>query len=183
MDKLEEMIAKFKDKTAGGLEFIILEVFEKGMQVVVRRTYRDTITKNAYWNTYHLQLDGVCSGQDRLSLVPIKPVIDYSKLPVDVLCEVRIGTSQRSRYSDGRGGFLPEGRDSTSAVGYKTRGDWDVIKIVENPIRANIGNTLALLPDNISLKVWLSKNTCHTGSSQMLRGRSDIIHYQILGES
>ena len=182
MDKLEEMKAKFKDKTAGGLEFIILEVFEKGMQVVIRRTDRDTMTRDAYWNTYHLQLDGVCRGQGQLSLVPIKPVIDYSKLPVDVLCEVAISGQMRGlRYSSGDGSFFCGGRDSNSTSPGMTKQACTEVELVENPVRANIGNTLERLPDNISLKVWTLDST-HIGHSQMLRGWSDIIYYQILGE-
>ena len=182
MDKLEEVRAKFQDKTAGGLEFIILEVHTDSMQVTVRGT-QERYRGGGQWEVYQHNLDGVCGRGQQFSLVPTKPVIDYSRLPVDVLCKVRIGIRHRPRYSDGCGGFFPDGKDSTSATSCNHCNKRDVVKIMDNQIRANIGNTLALLPDNINLKVWTRGDNIHNGHSQTFRGWSDIIHYQILGES
>ena len=179
MDKLEEMKAKFKDKTAGGLEFIILEVYTDSMQVMVKS--RDSVASVNRWVLCLYNLGGESFGTTS-NLVPIRPVIDYSKLPVDVLCEVAISGQMRGlRYSSGDGSFFSDGRDSNSHVPGMGKRPLLEVEIVENPIRANIGNTLELLPDNISLKVWTLDST-HIGHSQMLRGWSDIIYYQILGE-
>ena len=179
MDKLEEMRAKFKDKTAGGLEFTILEVYTDSMQVVVKS--RDSVASVNRWVLCLYNLGGESFGTTG-NLVPIRPVIDYSKLPVDVLCEVALSGQMRGlRYSSGDGSFFCGGRDSNSNSPGMTKQACTEVELVENPVRANIGNTLELLPDNISLKVWAQGDT-HIGHSQMLRGWSDIIHYQILGE-
>ena len=180
MDKLEEMKAKFKDKTAGGLEFIILEVYTDSMQVMVKS--RDSVASVNRWVLCLYNLGGESFGTTG-NLVPIRPVIDYSKLPVDVLCEVALSGQMRGlRYSSGDGSFFCGGRDSNSHVPGMTKQAHTEIEIVGNPIRANIGNKVSLLPDNIMLRVWSGKDTYHTGLSQMLRGWSDIIYYQILGE-
>ena len=180
MNKLEGMRAKFKGKTERGHEFDILEVYTDSMQVLVKNS--DLLSINR-WVLCLYDLEGKSLGTTS-NLVPIKPVIDYSKLPVDVLCEAPSKTGGKlRRYSDGRGGFFTVGKDSGSVENKDHAITLDYVEIIDNPIRANIGNTLALLPDNINLRVWTRGNNIHNGHSQTFRGWSDIIHYRILGES
>ena len=182
MDKLEEMKAKFKDKTAGGLEFVILEVYTDSMQVVVKS--RDSLSSINRWVLCLYDLGGASFGTTS-NLVPIKPVIDYSKLPVDVLCETSSKTGGKlRRYSDGRGNFFTVGKDSGSVENKDHSITLGGVKIVDNPIRANFNSQVDNIPDNVNIKVWLADGQVYlTRCNKGLRDWPNIIYYQILGES
>ena len=190
--KLKKLKKMFEPLTRGGFEYVILEYVTSDLypiKIVVRTTTR--------WDFYTVMRDGsrIAGEHNNCDLIPIKkekpekPVIDYSKLPKNVLCEVG---GIKLRYSNGNGVFFGNGLDSSTA-GTVIADSYGHIKIIDNPVRPVIGNILNEIPDNVRITLSIldtfqgREEVAHSPITGLMqdfcsRQKGTAIFYQILGE-
>lgn len=183
MKTVEEIKSMFKPKTRAGNEYVILDVLDNEIAAAVEIGRK--------WQILYYEINGKAinySIYNGLDLIPIKPKIDYSKLPKDVLCLVRYMGNDILRYSNGEGGFYAKGSDSFSK---KHKGAYfsEVVMIVDNPERVNYENQIEFIPDNVRVRVEVFDTVFfhkRCGLVQEVRDNLDegetIIWYQILAE-
>ena len=178
MKTLEEIRGIFEDKTFSGHKWSPLEMKGEEMVAAVRLSHAWVViiyNLKGLPLTYH---ERPCNG---VNLVPVKPKIDYSKLPADVLCLVSDdGNNWFKKYSNGSGKFYSEGQDSFSETFGPTY--WKFVKIAFNTKRVNDENQIRDLPDNIKVRVWINRLESFHGVKQDFNGATDILWYQILAE-
>ena len=161
---------------------MILEALESGFTAAAK--------DSDGWSVLTYNIDGSSKGlhPTKYSLVPIKPKIDHSKLPADVLCSVsdRINDNGSLRYSDGNGKFYQIGTDSKSAA-VMCVVSWGFVKIIDNPKRVNDENQIKRLPDNVKVKVWGSGRVGDISVAEgfvqdAIKELRSVYWYQILAE-
>ena len=184
MRTLEEFKAVYKPETLGGLKVNFLASCGEGESFTVWAT---VYPAQGNWVTREFDSGGRSRGVLIYQLKERKPVIDYSRLPIDVLCQVMISKEPWVlRYSDGKGGFFANGR--TSQTGEVKCNGIAQVRVVINKIWANVGTEFKILPDNVRVKVWrkegaYEQNVFEEGFVQEFqRHYKSVFWYQILGE-
>ena len=176
MKTVEEIRAMFEPKTKNGSDFVILGVKAERFTMAL-------CAAGGEWVLVEVDHSGkipcLTHCESLYDLVPIKPAIDYSKLPKNVLC--RVGYEEVRRYSTGRGHFYLDGKDSSTGGTHVE--SWFDIKIIDNPVRPNHDDSLEHIPRNVKVRVWDYEDEEEVGLAQDYFEKStEFIWYQILAE-
>ena len=191
--KLKKLKKMFEPLTRGGRQYKILGQKNGFITITV---------KAGDWIILNLSKNGrVYTDEISINdLIPIKkeepkkPIIDYSKLPKDVLCAIN-GYVDFLRYTTGDGTFYFTGRDSFTHQDTKQSAPikTTTIKIIDNPVRPVIGNILNEIPDNVRITLSIldtfqgREEVAHSPITGLMqdfcsRQKGTAIFYQILGE-